>query len=50
MAECNAVIQWLLEGDPAIRWQTLRALRVLQWWERSQRPGTPRTKVDTGEA
>jgi hypothetical protein len=26
MAECNAVIQWLLEGDPAIRWQTLRDL------------------------
>jgi hypothetical protein len=50
MAERNAVIPWLLEGDPAIRWQTLRDLRVLKRWERSQRPGTPRTKVDTGEA
>ena len=36
-------------GQPS-RWNMLRALRVLQWWERSQRPGTPRTKVDTGEA
>jgi len=50
MKEANPTIEWLLEGDPAIRWNTLRALRVLQWWERSQRPGTPRTKVDTGEA
>ncbi|MDZ7331699.1 MAG: hypothetical protein ONB31_06950 [candidate division KSB1 bacterium] len=26
MTDQNAVIQWLLEGDPAIRWQTLRDL------------------------
>ncbi|MCJ7503638.1 MAG: hypothetical protein MUP80_11340 [Acidobacteriia bacterium] len=50
MKEANPTIEWLLGGDPAIRWNTLRALRVLQWWERSQRPGTPGTKVDTGEA
>jgi hypothetical protein len=37
MAESNAVIQWLLEGDPAIRWQTLRDLLVLKWWEPNQR-------------
>jgi hypothetical protein len=34
-----SVIGWLLDGDPAIRWQvlsrwnTLRALRVLTWWD-----------------
>ena len=26
MAEDDPVVQWLLEGDPAIRWQALRDL------------------------
>jgi hypothetical protein len=30
-----SAVQWLLEGDPAIRWQGLRDLRVLKWWERN---------------
>lgn len=38
----EALGRWLLEGDPAVRWQalevagrmiTVRALRVLRWWE-----------------
>ena len=51
-ANADAAIRWLLEGDPSIRWQTLRdmagarersgapshwntlrALRVIRWWE-----------------
>ena len=24
-------IDWLLDSNPAIRWQVLRALRVLRW-------------------
>lgn len=35
MPESDSAIQWLMDGDPAIRWQTLRALRVLKWWERA---------------
>jgi len=27
----SPVIQWLLDSDPASRWNTLRALRVLKW-------------------
>ena len=26
----NAVIDWLMEGDPAIRWQTMRDLRAVE--------------------
>ena len=29
----HATVEWLLAGDPAIRWNTLRALRVLRWWD-----------------
>jgi hypothetical protein len=28
----DPTIAWLLAGEAAIRWQTLRALRVLTWW------------------
>jgi hypothetical protein len=38
MPDNDSVIQWLMEGDPTIRWQTLRALRVLNWWERVCNP------------
>jgi hypothetical protein len=38
MPENDSVIQWLMEGDPGIRWQTLRALRVLKWWHRASDP------------
>lgn len=30
----NSAIAWLLDGDPAIRWITLRALRVMDWYAR----------------
>jgi hypothetical protein len=29
------VIDWLLEGDPALRW-----LRVLDWWDHGAREAT----------
>ncbi len=34
------VLNWLLDSDPAIRWQVLRDLvhaRVLSWYEQSSR-------------
>lgn len=30
----DTVLNWLLEGDVSIRWNTLRALRLLDWWDR----------------
>jgi hypothetical protein len=38
MPEIDSTVKWLLEGDPASRWNTLRALRVLKWWERASDP------------
>ena len=28
----SSVIDWLLDSDPSIRWQALRALQVLDWY------------------
>jgi len=33
MLKNDNIIDWLMEGDPS-RWNTLRALRVLKWWNR----------------
>lgn len=30
------VVAWLLDSDPALRWQVLRDLRVLRWWDGDQ--------------
>jgi hypothetical protein len=30
-----SVVDWLLASDPAIRWMTLRAMRVLRWYHGS---------------
>ena len=31
----SSVILWLLDSDPSSRWNTLRALPVLDWYDRS---------------
>jgi len=38
MPEIDSTVKWLLQGDPAIRWQALRDLRVLKWWDRASDP------------
>ena len=44
MAKTNELILWLLEGDPAIRWQTTRDLQGMpakRWQTEQQRTSDP---------